>query len=265
MPTITPSLATGQAIYEAGISGFSGFRSKDDAADTKDIYGAYSHRAVNMSATEATEWISLWEWMIQTGLAGGGSLAIINSTASTIPAGPVAITGYDAVNQKFKIGLAGNLSGVRASFVLLTALVSGGQGVAYIGGRFRSTVNTSASSLGAPVYADQYSGMTLTEPSGISGFSGYSSCSYAQQVGSVASLEVSGMVQGWVQQEAKVNGQMIQTGAIGNRHYKPDENINTPVKAGAPTGGRDGDVVIDSSDNRIYCRYGGAWHYASLT
>lgn len=43
-----------------------------------------------------------------------------------------------------------------------------------------------------------------------------------------------------------------------------------PAKAGAPadtdfTNPQDGLVAIDSTDARIYVRYGGAWHYAALT
>jgi hypothetical protein len=263
MSNIVPSLATGQSIYEAGISGFSGFRPKDDAADPRDIAGAYSHRAVVLSATETNEWIGLWEFMIQQALAGGGSLGVKNSTGTSLPAGPVSVVGYDATDSLFTISYANNLSGGLAGFVLLSALANGGQGVAYVGGLFRSTVDTTLATLGDPVYVAA-SGMTLSEPSGISGFSGYSHVSYVQKIGNVASLEASGMVAGMVRPPDMINGNQLQSRSIGNRHYQPEENVNTRINSGAPSGGRDGDIVIDSA-GKIHVRYGGGWHYASLT
>lgn len=46
--------------------------------------------------------------------------------------------------------------------------------------------------------------------------------------------------------------------------------VATKVKAGAPTDGDftfpvDGMIAVDSSNNRIYVRHGGSWHYAGLT
>jgi hypothetical protein len=263
MALINPSLATGQAIYEAGISGFSGFRAKDDAADNKDIYGAYSHRAVDGSATETNEWIGLWEFMIQQMLAGGGSLKVINSTLSTISAGPVVVCGWDSVNTAFQIQAASCYGQKAVAFVLLSDLLAGWLGVAYVGGTFRSSLSTLAAALGDPVYVGD-AAMTLTQPSGFSGFSGFSSCGYVQKMGYVASTEASGMIAATVQPPERANGLQLQDGSVANRHYKPEESVNTAVVVGAPSGGRDGDIKIDST-GKIYCRYGGAWHFATLT
>ena len=256
MSIINPSLSTGQSIYEAGCSGFSGFRQKDDAADNRDIYGAYSHRPVDMSATEATEWIGLWEWMIQQGLSGGGSLKVINSTGTALPAGPICVTGYDTVNTAFKAGPSNCYAANIAQWLLLSALADGSIGVAYSGGQFQSTVDTSAAALGDPVYAAA-SGASLSYPSG------YSGCK--QQVGSVQTAEVSGWVAGWVQRPEQAGDAQLHDGAVSNRHYHPGQSVNTYVKAGSVSGGRDGDMIIDSANNRLYVRHGGLWHYATLT
>lgn len=264
MGNIVPSLSTGQSIYEAGCSGFSGFRAKDDAADNRDVNGNYSHRAVDMSATEATEWICLWEWMIQQGLSGGGSLKVINSTGTALPAGPISITGYDAVNTAFQAGPSNCYSGTLAQWILLSSLANGGIGAAYSGGQFQSSIDTSSATLGDPVYAAA-SGISLTQQSGASGYSGYSSACFDQKVGYVLTTEASGYVAGWVQPPSRINGLQIQDGSIGNRHYHPGESCNTKMSSGIPSGGRNGDIVIDSTLHRLYVKYGGGWHYAALT
>lgn len=40
---------------------------------------------------------------------------------------------------------------------------------------------------------------------------------------------------------------------------------NTATNAGAPTGGADGDIVIDTTNSRLYVKIGGTWKYAALT
>jgi hypothetical protein len=41
--------------------------------------------------------------------------------------------------------------------------------------------------------------------------------------------------------------------------------IRTRVNAGAPTGGDSGDLVVDTTNSRIYCKVAGTWKYAALT
>jgi hypothetical protein len=41
--------------------------------------------------------------------------------------------------------------------------------------------------------------------------------------------------------------------------------VRTKPNAGVPTGGASGDLVVDTTNNRIYCNVGGTWKYAALT
>lgn len=267
MGIINPSITYGQTIFEtaiSGFSGFSGFRAKDDVADPKDITNAYSHQNATMSATETTEWIGLWQFMIQQAVTGGGALSVGNQTGTTLPAGPIIVTGYDVAKQVFLITNACNTSNQPAAFLLLTPLATGTQGVAYVGGTMVSTLDTSLATEGDPVYTE-FSGMTLSVPSGFSGFSGAGVNSYQQIVGRVLTVGTNATIQGCIEPLNKINGAMIQEGSIGNTHYRPWENVNTPQFVGTPVGGRDGDIAIDKTNNRLYVKYAGGWHYAALT
>lgn len=51
MAIVSPSTTTGQALYD----GTQSFRSHDDAGDSKDTAGVYSHNAYEFSATELEE------------------------------------------------------------------------------------------------------------------------------------------------------------------------------------------------------------------
>lgn len=51
MAIVSPSTATGQALYE----GTQSFRQHDDAGDSKDTSGNYSHNVYEFSATELEE------------------------------------------------------------------------------------------------------------------------------------------------------------------------------------------------------------------
>jgi hypothetical protein len=267
MGIINPSISYGQTIFEtaiSGFSGFSGFRAKDDAADPKDITNAYSHQNATASATEATEIIGLLQFIIQQAVTGGGALAVTNQTGFTIPVGPIVVTGYDETLLCFKIAAASNTSSTPGAFLLLAELATATQGVAYIGGVAQTTLDTSLATIGDPIYTD-WSGMTLSTPSGFSGFSGAGVNSYQQVVGRVVNTGVSGTMQGFVEPLNKINGAQIQEGSIGNIHYRPWENVNTPVYAGPPPAGRNGDCAIDSVNNRFYVKYGNTWHYCALT
>ena len=48
------------------------------------------------------------------------------------------------------------------------------------------------------------------------------------------------------------------TGSITNQ-------VNVKTNAGVPTGGADGDMILDITNFRIYFKINGAWKYASLT
>jgi len=45
----------------------------------------------------------------------------------------------------------------------------------------------------------------------------------------------------------------------------PFSKIQIKVNEGVPTGGQSGDMVLDTTNSRIYFKIGDTWKYASLT
>jgi hypothetical protein len=215
MSALSPSpTVTGKNLFEGSTS----FRARDDATDRKSG-GSYSHSVYEYSATEANEWVGFFQYLISVMQAGGGAIAVRNTSGGSLAAGPVRITGYDLTNNKVLIAAANATGSAAAHFLLLDSLANNTNGVAYAGGAFTSTLNTAASAVGNPVYLAAGGGLTLTAPSAAD------SC--VQIVGFVKTLAASGVIHGSVLPPSKFGTSFIQALAI------TDAQVATANKDGA--------------------------------
>lgn len=325
MGTITPDATTiGQPIFE-GYSGFSGYtqwsglRSKNNSGDPVDSNGAFSHMGVALSAQEMMELQSLAMYQMSVQQDGGGAMKCINRSGETLLPGPVCANGWDTINNCYTIYRVDLNHNRPANMILKVALTNGSFGVAYVGGLFKSTLNTSSLPIGSEVYIgfsswsgfsglipgseasgvsgwsvysaasnwsgfsdysaiSAYSGYWDSGASGGSGWSGYSAWStysgmwgpssfsgvsgtyqsqfsgYTQPIGYVVSQGVSGNVYGFCQPPIRFNKAQVPAPYAIPVTTAPDVNM-----------GLDGDLVVDTAHNKLYVKYGGAWHYTALT
>ena len=200
--TIDP-IAIGKPIFE----GATAYRQKDDAADNK-VSGAYSHLPIEFSATEANEWQSVFSYIANVSKAGGGALSVRNATGGSLAAGPVKVTGYDVTNAAFLIGLADASGANPALMLLLSALPNNSNGTAYVGGTWTSTIDTTASSVGVPVYLAAGGGVTLSAPGGAD--------TIQQVAGQVQTLANPGIISGLLRAPAKFGTSWHQNLSINN-------------------------------------------------
>lgn len=209
MGALTPSLVTGQGLFE----GTSSFRARDDAADNK-AAGAYSHVALEWSATEANEWVGYFLYL--NSILGGGltSTAIRNATGGALAKGTlVYVSGYDSGTSKLLISKADAAAPTSlATMVLAAALADATNGTAY-GFTLVSGLDTSsASAVGSKVYLASGTPGTFVFDTGPSG-----SNDVLQEVGVVTIKDVTlGAIQFYpgtfVLQ--KVGASFFQAGAI---------------------------------------------------
>jgi len=181
----------GKPIFE----GATAYRQKDNASDNM-VSGAYSHLPIEFSATEANEWQSVLTYIANVIKAGGGALAVRNTTGGPLPAGPVTVTGYDVANAAFLIGAANATGAAPALVLLLAALANNTNGTAYIGGTFTAAgLDTTGSAVGNPVYLAAGGGMTLTAPTAAD--------TIQQIIGRVQTLANPGVISGLVNTPTK--------------------------------------------------------------
>jgi hypothetical protein len=205
MSLLTPSAAKGQPFFE----GSSSLRQHDNASDNL-VAGAYSHNPLEASATEADEWTSVLFYLFQVAKAGGGAIAVRNTTGGVLNAGPVKILtpGYDVANGAFLIGVADAAGNNAANALLLASLANNTNGVAYLGGTFTGALDTSASTIGNPVYLAAGGGMTLTAPT---------AADHIQQIiGRVQALANPGTIAGLLTAPLKIGTSFHQALSITN-------------------------------------------------
>jgi hypothetical protein len=144
--------------------------------------------------------------LIGIAAAGGGALIVRNQSGAALSAGPVRITGHSASEAAFLIAAADASGAAPAHFLLLNALANNTSGIAFIGGAMPAALNTSASSVGSPVYLAAGGGMTLTAPGGAD--------QIAQEVGRVKTVSASGDVQGLVRAPSALGSSWLQNLAV---------------------------------------------------
>lgn len=118
MSLLTPAITTGKQFFDGTL----GFRTSDDAADNFSN-GVYAHLPIEWSATEANELKSLLMYMVSI-FANGRVVPVRNVCGVTLPAGPVRVTGYDAVYNRFTIALASANANSAAQLLLLAPVAS---------------------------------------------------------------------------------------------------------------------------------------------
>lgn len=127
----------------------------------------------------------------QAMLWGGISLPVVNATGSAIAANKaVSVTGWDSTTGRFKVVLAdADTTMIFAKSVTHEAIANGGTGSLRLAGYLLETsgLNTTGSSLGAPVYLGAAGALSLTAGA------------IAQVVGYVATLAASGSIRVAVQ------------------------------------------------------------------
>ncbi len=188
---------TGKDLYEN-----EDFRLRDDTPDRK-AGGSYDHNEEEWSATEANEWVGLFLFQIQNSKFGAIAIKCRNTTGVTLPIGPVRITGYNASNDVFTIGLADADGNSPAQFLLLSALANNTNGVAYRGGDF--AYNTNGRTVGDPCYLSATGDITFTAPSGAD--------QIVQELGRVKVANTVGTIAGSVRDVTKFGSSCLQTGA----------------------------------------------------
>ena len=201
----------GKPLFE----GTNTYRQKDDAGDNK-VSGAYVHQAIEFSATEANEWQSLFTFVTNVMKSGGGALAVVNKTGSSLSAGPVRASGWDASSQSFTVVASDAAGSNAAQMLLLGSLANNAAGVAYVGGTWTSNIDTTGSSIGASVYLKPGGGVQLTAPNGVD--------QIVQIIGEVQTLASPGIISGYVQSPAKLGRSWLQ---IGVTTVGSDANLNT--------------------------------------
>ncbi len=205
MSLLTPAATKSQPFFE----GATGLRQHDNASDNL-VAGTYAHNPLEASATEADEWTSILLYLFQVAKAGGGAIAVRNTTGGVLNAGPVKILtpGFDATNSAFLIGAADAAGNNSANALLLASLPNNTNGVAYLGGSFVGAIDTSASTVGNPVYLAVGGGMTLSAPSGAD--------QVQQVVGRVQVLANPGTVSGLVLAPTKIGTSFHQALSVTN-------------------------------------------------
>jgi hypothetical protein len=143
---------------------------------------------------------------MQQSKAGGVALAVRNTSGSTLNAGPVKVTGYDVANASFLIGLADAAGNNPAAMLLLSALANNTNGTAYIGGTLASGIDTTASSVGNPVYLAVGGGLTLTAPTAAD--------QIQQIVGRVQTTANPGVISGLILPSIKIGTSWVQAQSI---------------------------------------------------
>ncbi len=131
--------------------------------------------------------------LIQITSTGGGALEAVNVIGTTLPAGPIAISGSSSVDGStpiFSVGYASASDGRPADSLLLLALAAGASGSARSGGTFTSTLDTTGSYVGAPVYLGLNGELVLIEPTFEDG------ALISQIVGNVQTLATNGVISG---------------------------------------------------------------------
>jgi hypothetical protein len=186
-------LATGVSLYDDP----TGFRAKDNALDNMPG-GTYSHLALECSATEVSEWIALWQHLIAVCKAGG-KVPVINKTGSSIPAGPVSVTGYDSTSGHLKIVLA---SSKLASLITTAAIADQAEGSGYITAEFTGSLDLTGVTIGDPVYLHDDGTYSLTDNS-----------TYATQVIGYTVDQVN-KIQGIIKQPTKFSASFIGTASV---------------------------------------------------
>lgn len=144
--------------------------------------------------------------LIAVALKGGSALPVRNATGSTIVAGPVRITGYDATNSAFNIALSDADSNSPAHFLLLTSLATATSGVAYLSGDYVSALDTTAISIGTEVFLSASGIATVTAPTGAD--------QIVQSIGFTVDQSATGTIRGMIQRPKKIGTSFIQSSAI---------------------------------------------------
>jgi hypothetical protein len=158
MSTVPANAATGQALFE----GTQSLRAHDDQADNK-VGAVYSHVPTEFSATEAEEWCDLLRYH-NTVIKSGVAIPLKNNTGGILPAGTlVFVSSYDSATSAYILGLSDSTNSAKpAQYVLLASLAIGAVGTGYSGGSVAG-LNTSAGSVGDPVYlSSTLGGWSLT-------------------------------------------------------------------------------------------------------
>lgn len=165
MGTVSPSIATGKALFEETTA----FRAHDDAADYKPG-GTYSHRPREFSATEAEEWCDWKRYVSGILLSGIASLKIRNDTGGNLPSATLGYAaGYDGTESRVLLGLADPADAAKPpQFVLLDGVDDESNGIAYGAVEVTGLDTDAASAVGDPVYLSATAGeWTFTPPTSI--------------------------------------------------------------------------------------------------
>lgn len=161
MSTTTPAPnTTGKGLLEGLIA----WRAKDDSADNF-VASLYAHVNIEFSATEATEWLSFFEFISQLIKVGGGAVAGINKTGGSLSIEPVAVSGYDLASGLPTLIAADPALNIPAMAHLLAALANNASGVAYVGGvtgPVTSGFDQTGTTVGTKLYLKVGGGLTFT-------------------------------------------------------------------------------------------------------
>lgn len=202
MSTVPPNPAQGKALFE----GTQSFYAHDDAADNKNG-GVYSHLALEWSANEAEalcDWARYINALLTTGTE---AVKIRNETGSTLPVGPVKISGYSAAEDRHLVVLPDADGSAIADLWLSEALTTATNGVGYTDVAITGGIDTStASAVGDPVYLSATGTWTLTAPTGAD--------QAVQIIGAVKVKAVDGTIAGRIFCPKKFGTSWLQDGSV---------------------------------------------------
>jgi hypothetical protein len=193
----TPSAS--DALFESYVG-----RRFDDPGDTN--YAAVDYERVDAKyflKPVQDEILYLIKWATQY---SGGALRVYNNTGSTIVAGPVTISGYEATQDRFLITTSSCSSNSPANGILLADLTTATSGIAYISGLVTGALDTSAATVGDAVYLSTSGGFTLTAPTAAG--------SFVQILGRVKTAATSGGIYCSVQNPTKLNTSYLQDRSV---------------------------------------------------
>jgi len=96
--------------------------------------------------------------------------AVYVKAAAALSPGPVRVTGYDAATNAFIINTASCNGNTVAHFMIDTAIALNGFGLAYVGGLYTSTFDSTLVPVGTEMYLDATGGITNVAPIGLNQF-----------------------------------------------------------------------------------------------
>lgn len=136
------------------------------------------------------------------------AVPIRNETGTTLPAGPVRITGYNVTNAAFLVSMADADGNIPAQLLITSNLATSSNGIGYIAADFTSTLDTSVAAIGAAVYLASGGGLTLTAPSGAD--------KVVQAIGRVQTQAASGVISGFISTPTALGTSFLKDQAVTN-------------------------------------------------